>query len=156
MKAKIILLFPLVMLFMACNDELVDSPALNGTWQVYKECVSGIFWDEMGKPYEGTQTKKLNYNVRWVFKNGCMYQTGSTSRPIPKPYTLVKQADDTWLLTIEDYFDTSKQSNPSEEESGPSPITIQKFSLNKMEWEYVSYGGDEGPYTYHQYLKRVE
>ena len=156
MKARSFLLFPLVMLLIACNDEPVDSPALNGTWQVYKECVSGIFWDETGKPYEGTRTEKIDNNVRWVFENGCMYQTGSNTRSIPKTYTLVKQADGTWLLTVEDYFDTSKPSDSSEEGSGPSPITIQKFSLNKMEWEYVSYGGDEGPYTYHQYLKRVE
>jgi hypothetical protein len=46
-----------------------------------------------------------------------------------------------------------KPSDPAE--GGFSTITIHQLTGNLMEWEYIAYGGDEGPITYYQYLRRV-
>ena len=146
--SRIILLLVVIAMVASCKPNV---PALNentrkmltGSWRVTKEKVTN------GDGFGGVFTREVNNDVTLMF-----YETSQIVSPtgyyIPKPFTLQQQQDGTWLLTIEDYYD--KQRNL---EGGCSPITIYKLTKNNIEWEYESYGGDEGPVVYYQYLTRV-
>ena len=127
-----------------------------GEWQVYKERVSGIMWDDEGMPYTGSFTHDVDMRMHYMFTPDYEYEIylNEASEVVHysdnRPYTIEPQAADTWLITISGAFDMPKPSDPAI--SGRSPITIYKLTENEIEWEYTYYGGDEGPVTYYQYL----
>lgn len=145
------------------NSRIINSQneatiQLLGEWQVYKERVSGIMWDDNGMPYSGSYTHDVDMRMHYMFTPDYEYEIylDETSKVIHysdnRPYIIEPQAADTWLLTISGAFDTPKPSDSAI--SGRSPITIYKLTENEMEWEYTYYGGDEGPVTYYQYVRR--
>ena len=66
-------------------------------------------------------------------------------------YSLQTQTEGKWLLTANGRFDQEPNST-----GGFSPITIHKLTTNYLEWEFESYGGDEGPVNYYQCLEKQE
>ena len=125
------------------------------SWQVYKETVTA----PTGNGAEtSTFTRDVPNGVQYVFDgNGTMYEmridvaSGWTHYSAPQPYTLEQLTHDTWLLTITGMYD--KQPNL---DGGCSPIILHKVTFYELQWEYQSYGGDEGPVTFYQYLRRPE
>lgn len=127
---------------------------LSGQWDVYKEDITGIFYDEQGIPRHETHTREIDEgDYRWVFNYDTMYSPSISCFSAPATYTLEALEKGKWLLTVEGRFDTPTPDVPAES-SGRSPIIIHQLHNNWMEWEYTIYGDDEGPYCYYQYLKR--
>ena len=156
------LLLMLITLVASCKPNVPElneksHELLNGTWQVTKETVTN------GDGFGGVFTREVNDDRTLVFSGnelgpaysgllgGLCQPVSPTRYYVPEPYTLQQQDNGTWLLTVEEYYD--KQRNLV---GGCSPITIHKLTKNDMEWEYESYGGDEGPVVYYQYLKRIQ
>lgn len=141
-----ILLLVVITMAASCKPNVPElnesnSKMLIGSWQVTKETVTN------GDGFGSVFTREVK-NMTLIFEE--TFLVLPTFYYISKPYTLQQQQGGTWLLTIEDYYD--KQRNL---EGGCSPITIYKLTKNNIEWEYESYGGDEGPVVYYQYLTRV-
>jgi len=159
MKNKI-LFGALLFVFSAITIQSKATIQLHGEWQVYKERVAGIMWDDNGMPYLGSYTHDVDLRMRYMFTPDYEYEIylDETSKVIHysdnRPYIIEPQAADTWLLTICGAFDMPKPSDPAV--SGRSPITIYKLTKNEIEWEYTYYGGDEGPMTYYQYVRRYK
>ena len=156
-----IVLIMAALVLVSCES---NAPELNdhnrqlliGRWEVVKETVTngdgfgGEFTRE-GKGLIGTTT--YEFSATQLF-----YEAISTNKDYGEfhhvdtcDYSLQQNTDKTWLLTAHGRFD--KKPNLKR---GYSPITIRKITDNKIEWEYQSYGGDEGPVGYYQYLKRIE
>ena len=154
------LLALVAMVFAACEPnvpELNDNSRkmLIGRWEVVKETMTngdgfGSVVTREGKDLPGKTTweftdKLVSYDVTSNNQdNENAHQSGTYS------YSLQQQTDKTWLLRINKIVTIELVTG------GYSPITIHKLTDNKMEWEYESYGGDEGPVGYYQYLKRIE
>ena len=141
-----------------CNanpPELNDNTRklLLGNWQVVKETMTN------GDGFGGvvTQTENFHWGLdSYNFLNDSLvFISNSGARYLvyvpPYNYSLAEQKDGKWLLTVAELYDT-----PRNLEGGLSPITIHKLSKNTMEWQFESYGGDEGPVVYYQYLKKIE
>lgn len=139
-----------------CNanpPELNDNTRklLLGQWQVVKETMTN------GDGFGGVVTRTENFHWdldSYDFMNDSLLLiTNSHARyllPVPPyNYFLAEQKDGKWLLTVQGLYD-----KPSNLEGGLSPVTIYKLSKNTMEWEFKSYGGDEGPVVCYQYLKK--
>lgn len=141
-----------------CNanpPELNDNnrKLLLGNWQVVKETMTN------GDGFGGVVTRTENFHWSldlYEFLNDSQVIISNSQAiyllllPLsPYNYSLAEQKDGKWLLTVPGLYD-----QPSNLEGGLSPITIHKLSKNTMEWEFKSYGGDEGPVVYYQYLKK--
>ena len=156
---KKLLLFAIVASICAGCDNQPAQPAdqlIIGSWQVYKQKVTGLYYNEAGEPVNGTRELPLIWDAVYTFRaDSTMSYTenGATYLDV-KHYTITKQDNGTWLLVVDGWYDKTPQQD--EIISGRSPITIYKISKDMLEWEYIAYGGDEGPDTYYQYLKRVD
>lgn len=143
-----------------CNanpPELNDNTRklLLGNWQVVKETMTN------GDGFGGVVTRTENFHWSldlYEFLNDSQVIISNSQAiylsllPLPPyNYSLAEQKDGKWLLTVLGLYD-----QPSNLEGGLSPITIHKLSKNTMEWQFESYGGDEGPVVYYQYLKKIE
>ena len=131
---------------------------LVGSWQLKKE--TWINGDGFGGEFtrEGNSLWNnilyeftVNQVTRIVIPNYDNEAGTSYVAPATYDYSLKQQQDGTWLLTVTGLFD--KQRNP---EGGCSPVTIQKLTKNRLEWEFEAYGGDEGPVGYYQYFERIK
>jgi hypothetical protein len=144
------------MVLTGCNanpPELNDNnrKLLLGNWQVVKETMTN------GDGFGGVVTRTENFH--WgldsydFLNDSLVIITNSRAQYLvyvpPYNYSLAEQKDGKWLLTVPELYDT-----PRNLEGGLSPITIHKLSKNTMEWQFESYGGDEGPVVYYQYLKK--
>ena len=120
---------------------------LIGNWTVVKETMTN--GDGFGGVY--THKKDFHWNINyWEFSNSdALYNLRRAGEMEPRNYTLQQQEDKTWLLTIEGLFDSAPNIY-----RGNSPITIYKLTSKSLEWQFESYGGDEGPVVYYQYLVR--
>lgn len=142
------LLLVVITLLASCKPNVPELDENNrkmlfGTWRVTKEKVTN------GDGFGGVFTREVNNDRTLVFYETFQF-VSPTGYYVPKSYTLQQQDNGTWLLTIDDYYD--KQRNI---DGGCSPITIYKLTKDSMEWQYESYGGDEGSVVYYQYLTRV-
>jgi len=117
---------------------------LIGEWKVEKETVTN------GDGFGGVFTRQVNDNMTLSFTESFLQPVSPTGYYLPGPYTLRQQDNCTWLLTVEGYYD-----RPRNLDGGRSPITIHKLTRTNMEWEFESYGGDEGPVGYYQGLKKL-
>lgn len=135
------------------KQEIIDQ--LVGNWLLYKEDITGIYWDEQGNPINGTRSHEFNKDdYGFTFTEGTVVQfCPNYCSSTPFTYTLDDYGYKDWLLTIPGRFDTSQPSDPSI--SGFSPIIIHKLTYEEMELEYYVYGGDEGPYIHYQYLRKA-
>lgn len=120
---------------------------LLGGWKVEKETVCD--GDGFGGVFTRTIADEILYMFydQWVVHtvNGATYDNLLT-------YSTQNQSNGTMLLTVKGLFDTVEREHPWD--GGNSPITIYKLTDKEMEWQFDSYGGDEGPVTFYQYLKR--
>ena len=161
--SRTILLLVVIAMVASCKPNVPElnesnSKMLIGMWQVTKETVTNgdgfgsVFTREADKSDLTLYEFRDNQFVRKLKGS----QTSSSNNyligltPPVYEYTLQAQDDGTWRLAVVGLFD--KQRNL---EGGCSPITIHKLTKNNMEWQYESYGGDEGPVVYYQYLTRV-
>ena len=154
-RALNILALLCAMVLTGCNanpPELNDNTRklLLGNWQVVKETMTN------GDGFGGvvTRTENFHWNLdSYHFINDSLVYISSQESYLeyipPYPYSLAEQKDGKWLLTVAVLYD--KQPNL---DGGLSPITIHKLTSNTMEWQFESYGGDEGPVVYYQYLKK--
>ena len=133
---------------------------LLGKWQVYKQDVTDVYWDEEGVPSRETRTFYIDTEETcariWHIEAMHIYEAGpciDIRYPLPT-YALTELEDGMWRLTIPELYDLFVN-DTTEAPSGTTPIIIHKLDENNMEWEYSIYGGDEGPTTYYQYLWRV-
>ena len=117
---------------------------LIGQWKVEKETVAN------GDGFGGIFTRQVNDENILVFDEETMQPESPTWEYDPAPYTLQRQDNGKWLLTVEGYYDQQRNLD-----DGCSPITIHKLTKDYMEWEFESYGGDEGPVGYYQGLKKL-
>ena len=121
---------------------------LTGAWEVHKEIVAN------GSGYGDIFMRDVNSSTRFAFFDslGLMYQfmKDGTGYFPPHAYTLDHGADG-WLLSVEGLFDT-----PRNLDGGCSPLTLYRLTDSELEWQYDSYGGDEGPVTHYQFLRRCQ
>ena len=158
---KKILLFAIIAAICAGCDNQPAQPAdqlIIGSWQVYKQKVTGLYYNAAGEPVNGTRELPIFDDIIYTFltDSTMLYTVNGATYTDVKRYTMTKQDNGTWLLVVKGLYETVPSTGGASEASGRSPITIYKISKDKMEWEYVAYGGDEGPDTYYQYLKRVD
>lgn len=150
MKMNHMLLLLMVITLMAnCRQNLPEQKEdvqklLIGQWKVEKETVAN------GDGFGGIFTRQVNNDVTLVFDEKFMQPVSPTGYYLPGPYTLRQQDNGKWLLTVEGYYDQQQNLD-----GGCSPITIHKLTKDYMEWEFESYGGDEGPVGYYQGLKKL-
>ena len=158
MKSKVISLIAIVgaILLQSCSNvpEMNENnhKLLLGPWEVVKETMTN------GDGFGGvvTRTENFHWNIdSYHFINDTqVYIWNSNVRYFaeltPYDYTLTEQKDGTWLITVPEMYD--QQPNM---DGGLSPITIHKLSKHSMEWQFESYGGDEGPVVYYQYLQTL-
>ena len=142
-----------------CNPnmpELTESSRqkLIGKWEVEKETVTN--GDGFGGVFTREGENLLSHNTyeftseQLIFTNIPSLDGVASYATFRRDYTLQQQADGTWLLTVVGLFDKARNL-----EGGYSPITIHKLTKKSLEWECESYGGDEGPVVYYQYLRRL-
>ncbi len=120
---------------------------LTGSWEVYKEIVAN------GSGFGDISMRDVNSTSGWIFDtSGTMYQfmKDGTGYFPPHVYSL-QHGTYGWFLTVEGLFD-----QPQNLGGGNSPITIYRLTDKELEWQYESYGGDEGPVTYYQFLRRSQ
>ena len=156
-RALNILALLCAMVLTGCNanpPELNDNTRelLLGNWQVVKETMTN------GDGFGGVVTRTENFHWgldSYHFINDSLVYISSQESYLeyipPYNYSLAEQKDGKWLLTVAELYDA-----PRNLEGGLSPIPIHKLSKNTMEWQFESYGGDEGPVVYYQYLKKIE
>lgn len=125
-----------------------------GTWQVYKETLSGNDYNEHGEIEYLSRTRDVNDSPTYNFDDSTLLIVCPTCYYTPKHYVLTPKGPTTWNLWVENMF-TIQQKPSDPAEGGFSTITIHQLTGNLMEWEYIAYGGDEGPITCYQYLRRV-
>ena len=62
---------------------------LSGQWDVYKEDITGIFYDEQGIPRHETHTREIDEgDYRWVFNYDTMYSPSISCFSAPATYIL--------------------------------------------------------------------
>ena len=157
---KLFIFSLLALVFISCKSKMPElnedsRQMLYGEWRLTKETMTN------GDGFGGVVTREgenlwaiityefaVNDVSRTVIPN---YSSEAASYVAPSSYkyNVKQQANGTWLLTIDGLFDKERNL-----EGGCSPITIRKITKDNLEWEYESYGGDEGPVGYYQYFKR--
>ena len=157
---KCMLLALVAMVFAACEPnvpELNDNSRkmLIGRWEVVKETMTN--GDGFGSVVTREGKDLLLITTYEITDKLISYEVTSNNKDIENDYhsdkysySLQQQTDKTWLLRINKIVTIELVTGDY------SPITIHKITDNKIEWEYESYGGDEGPVGYYQYLKRIE
>ena len=141
----------------SCNSNMPEMNENNRKlllepWEVVKETMTN------GDGFGGvvTRTENFHWNIdSYHFINDTqVYIWNSNVRyfaDLPLySYTLTEQKDGTWLITVPGRYDKERNLD-----GGLSPITIHKLSKTEMEWQFESYGGDEGPVVYYQYLQTL-
>lgn len=156
MKSKLFLLATLATLILASCE--VSMPEWNensrkelvGIWKVEKETMTN------GDGFDGVVTRTDHFfwgNDTYRFTETQVYMWNSQTQHFaeiqPYDYTLQTQQDGTWLITVPGLFDKERNL-----EGGLSPITIHKLTKTQIEMSFESYGGDEGPVGYYQYLEK--
>jgi len=149
----------------ACNANYPSQPAdqlLPGRWQVNKQKVTGLYYNAQGEPVHGTRDLPLFDTIVYTFydstMNSTMIMPNGGCWAILYPYSIQALENGQWLVTIPGLYDIvpgKVYDTMQNMWNRCSPIRIYKITATEMEWEYVAYGGDEGPDTYYQYLKRV-
>ncbi len=132
-----------------------EKEKLIGTWQIYKETLSGNEYNEQGELEYRTITQDVNDNYTYNFDDSTLLLVCPTCFNFPKHYILTKLDLTKWNLWVEDIFTIQNEPN-STYKYGQSTITIHQLSGNLMEWEFISYDENKGPTTYYQYLKRLD
>ena len=158
MKSKVISLIAIVgaILLQSCSNvpEMNENnrKLLLGQWQVVKETMTN--GDGFGGVVTRTEDFHWGLDSYHFIDDSLVYITNSHARYLvyipPYNYSLAEQKDGKWLLTVPKVYD-----QPRNLAGGLSPITIHKLSKHSMEWQFESYGGDEGPVVYYQYLKKI-
>ena len=122
---------------------------LLGGWKVEKETVCD------GDGFGGVLTRTITDEILYMFYDQSVVHTvnGATYDNL-LTYSTQNQSNGTMLLTVKGLFDTVEREHPWN--GGNSPITIYKLTDKEMEWQFDSYGGDEGPVTYYQFLRRCQ
>ena len=122
---------------------------LLGGWKVEKETVCN------GDGFGGVHTRTITDEILYMFYDQSVVHTvnGATYGNL-LTYSTQNQSNGTMLLTVKDLFDTVEREHPWD--GGNSPITIYKLTDSELEWQYDSYGGDEGPVTHYQFLRRCQ
>ena len=122
---------------------------LLGGWKVEKETVCN------GDGFGGVLTRTITDEILYMFYDQSVVHTvnGATYDNL-LTYSTQNQSNGTMLLTVKDLFDTVEREHPWD--GGNSPITIYKLTDSELEWQYDSYGGDEGPVTHYQFLRRCQ
>ena len=158
MKNRVILFIALLgaIMLQSCNSNMPEMNENNrklllGPWEVVKETVTN--GDGFGGSF--TRTENFHWNIdSYYFYETYVVMWNSHAYYVADlplyPYTLTEQKDGTWLITVPEMYD--KKPNL---DGGLSPITIHKLTKTTMEWEFESYGGDEGPVVYYQYLQTL-
>lgn len=158
MKNRVNLFIALLgaILLQSCNSNMPEMNENNrklllGPWEVVKETMTN------GDGFGGvvTRTEDFHWNIdSYHFINDSLVYISSQESYLeyipPYNYSLAEQKDGKWLLTVPGLYD-----QPRNLEGGLSPITIHKLSKTAMEWQFESYGGDEGPVVYYQYLQTL-
>lgn len=154
MKNKIFYLLLLAGVLAGCNQNVPDQKKWqeSATWRVVKERVTN------GDGIDGvvTHTGNFFWDIdTYVFAlDSQMYMLNSAASYLAMPalhtYSLQTLSGNKLQLTVTDVFDKNRNLV-----GGQSPITIHSLTQNTMEWEFESYGGDEGPVVYYQYLTKV-
>ena len=156
MKTKLIVTCLLAsVVLMSCSPNVPELNENNrelllGKWLLVKETMTN------GDGFGGVYTREgEDLWIQWYYEFTHKHVTRGAEGMIPfaadtHDYTLLQQKDGTWLLTIDELYN-----KPRNLEGGNSPITIHKLTTNSLEWEYESYGGDEGPVVYYQYLEKT-
>ena len=159
MKNRVNLFIALLgaILLQSCNSNMPEMNENNrklllGQWQVVKETMTN--GDGFGGVVTRTEDFHWGLDSYHFIDDSLVYIWNSHARYLvyipPYNYSLAEQKDGKWLLTVPGVYD-----QPRNLEGGLSPITIHKLSKNAMEWQFESYGGDEGPVVYYQYLKKI-
>lgn len=134
--------------------DAMDSKKIIGSWQVYKETRIANEYNEFGELEYITKTQDVNDSRTYNFNDSTLLIVCPTCYHTPQRYILTPINSMKWNLWVENIF--TLQEMPSDPSiSGTSINTIHQLTKNHMEWEYILYGGDEGPTTYYQYLRRV-
>ena len=128
------------------NNQVGDEALLMGKWKIVKVRITG----NQGAGIE-TSSAVLDDNQTWEFteKNAIYRAQDSTNTPYERNwlYKLNRQKNNTLLIEFNGLA--------TGEEIGKQPISIHKLTATEIEWEHVYYGGDEGPLTIYEYLKRT-
>lgn len=133
-----------------------ENQKLLGTWQIYKETLSGNEYNGQGELEYRTITQDVNDNYTYNFYDTKLLISCPTCFFFPKHYILTRLDDQMkWNLWVEDIF-TLQNEPDSTYKYGQSTITIHELSENLIEWEYIAYDENKGPTTYYQYLKRLD
>ena len=157
---KLFIFSLMALLFVSCESKMPElnedsRQMLYGSWQLTKETITN------GDGFGGVVTREgenlwaiitYEFAVNDVSRLVIPYyssEAASYVAPSSYKYNVKQQANGTWLLTIDGLFDKERNLD-----GGCSPITIRKITKDNLEWEYESYGGDEGPVGYYQYFKR--
>ena len=159
MKNRVILFIALLgaIMLQSCNSNMPEMNENNrklllGPWEVVKETMTN--GDGFGGVVTHTEDFHWGLDSYHFINDTQVYIWNSNVRYFaeltPYDYTLVEQKDGTWLLTVPGVYD-----QPRNLDGGLSPITIHKLSKTEMEWQFESYGGDEGPVVYYQYLQTL-
>lgn len=146
---RTLLLLIVITLVASCKQNVPEQKEnvqklLIGQWKVEKETVAN------GDGFGGIFTRQVNNDLTLVFDEKNMQPVSPTWEYDPAPYTLQRQDNGKWQLTVEEYYDKKRNLD-----GGRSPIIIHKLTKSYMEWEFESYGGDEGPVGYYQSLKKL-
>ena len=158
MKNRVILFIALLgaIMLQSCNSNMPEMNENNrklllGPWEVVKETMTN------GDGFGGvvTRTEDFHWGLdSYHFINDSLVYISSRESYLeyipPYNYSLAEQKDGTWLITIPEIYDKERNLD-----GGLSPITIHKLSKTEMEWQFESYGGDEGPVVYYQYLQTL-
>ena len=175
MKTRIILsLSILIATIMLSGCETVNLPAteteakdyLNGQWEV-------VGAERKYNPGDGYRTEKISPEqirtyTTWLFDTDKMMVEFDPEAIMQDDYRLRKftleKLTNGYKLVIENLFEEEPNMSmveyferlENQESIYNSYITITRLTKQKMEWEYVcGFGGDEGPDTFHLYLKKI-
>ncbi len=159
MKNRVILFIALLgaIMLQSCNSNMPEMNENNrklllGPWEVVKETMTN--GDGFGGVVTHTEDFHWGLDSYHFIDDSLVYITNSHAQYLvyipPYNYSLAEQKDGKWLLTVPGLYD-----QPRNLEGGLSPITIYKLSKDAIEWQFESYGGDEGPVVYYQYLQTL-
>lgn len=159
MKNKFFYIIALLgaIMLQSCNSNMPEMNENNrklllGPWEVVKETMTN--GDGFGGVVTRTEDFHWGLDSYHFINDSQVYIWNSQAIYLeyipPYNYSLAEQKDGTWLLTVPGLYD-----QPRNLEGGLSPITIYKLSKDAIEWQFESYGGDEGPVVYYQYLQTL-
>ena len=139
-------------IFQGCNSNIDNNrKLLIGHWTVVKETMTN--GDGFGGVVTHTEDFHWGLDSYHFINDSLVYISGQAiylEYIPPYNYSLAEQKDGKLLLTVPGLYD-----QPRNLEGGLSPITIYKLSKDAIEWQFESYGGDEGPVVYYQYLQTL-